>query len=145
MEIKSFTAADIKAAHVLWRSTKGVCNCDKCMELDSEMNLQKYMIRNPSSCFVAVDSGTLVGTILAGHDGRTGFIYRLTVSENCREQGIGKALVAASVKALKAEGVLTVVAFVLNDNPGGLIFWDKIGFCDDGRAVTLTHRIDKGE
>ena len=143
MEIKNFTLDYYTAARELWLNTEGVCNCNKCMELDSEQNLSRYLARNPASCFVAVQNGELIGTILAGHDGRTGFIYRLTVAQKYHKQGIGKALVEKSVEAIKKEGIPTVVAFVLRDNPGGIIFWDKLGFEDDGRAETLTYRINK--
>ncbi|MCL2694136.1 MAG: GNAT family N-acetyltransferase, partial [Oscillospiraceae bacterium] len=77
MNIREFTIADYEAAHSLWWNTKGVCNCEKCMKLDSRGNLEKYMARNPNTCFIAEADGKLVGTVLAGHDGRTGIIYRL--------------------------------------------------------------------
>jgi len=143
MTIREFTAADYKAAHTLWWNTKGVCNCDKCTELDSEANLGRFMKRNPNSCFIAEKDGTLVGTILAGHDGRTGLIYRLTVAEESREKGIGRALVEKSVEALKREGIMSVTAFVLKENETGNAFWEKIGFIDDGRAATRSLKLTR--
>jgi len=141
MIIREFASADIEAAHLLWRSTEGVCKCDKCTELDSRENLEKFMTRNPKSCFIAEIDGNIAGTILAGHDGRTGLIYRLTVSEECREKGIGKALVDRSVEMIKSEGIKVVVAFVLSENEGGNAFWEKIGFTEENMATTRRLRL----
>ncbi|MCL2638081.1 MAG: GNAT family N-acetyltransferase [Oscillospiraceae bacterium] len=141
MIIREFKPADIAAAHALWRSTEGVCNCEKCMFLDSEANLTKYMKRNPTSCFIAETDGKLAGTILAGHDGRTGLIYRLAVSKENRKKGLGRALVDKALEALKSEGIRSVLAFVLESNETGNIFWDKIGFKVGNDAVTRSMKI----
>jgi len=103
------------------------------MLLDTRENIEKYLTRNPAMSFVAVEEATyagekLVGAVLAGHDGRTGLIYRLTVAESYRERGIGRLLVEAAVAALKRAGITNVKAFVLSDNEGGKVFWEKSGF-----------------
>jgi ribosomal protein S18 acetylase RimI-like enzyme len=136
MKIKEFTAADHESAHKLWYGTTGVCTCDKCMSLDTRENVAKYLVRNPGMSFVAYDGDSLVGAVLAGHDGRTGLIYRLTVAESHRERGIGRDLVDASLNALKADGITNVKAFVLNENDDGKAFWEKQGFTELDRATT---------
>ncbi|MCL2634353.1 MAG: GNAT family N-acetyltransferase [Oscillospiraceae bacterium] len=141
MIIREFTLADHSAAFTIWQNTKGVCNCDKCMTLDKEEEIARFILRNPGMSFVAEQDGEVIGTVLAGHDGRTGIIYRLTVAEKIREKGIGKALVENAVKALKNEGLTTIKAFVLNDNDIGNIFWEKIGFKENDMAVTRVKRI----
>jgi len=143
--IKEFTIAHYEAANVLWYSTEGVCNCDKCMRLDSKENIGKYLKRNPGMSFVAVDSDSVVGTILCGHDGRTGLIYRLTVLPELHRKGVGKELVARSLEVLKKEGITAVKAFVLSDNEKGNAFWEKIGFKEFDIAVTRAKsiRLDK--
>ncbi|MCL1832763.1 MAG: GNAT family N-acetyltransferase [Oscillospiraceae bacterium] len=130
MIFRELTIADHESAHNLWYSTSGVCNCDKCMSADTVENLQKYLTRNPGMSFTALDGERLVGTVLAGHDGRNGMIYRLTVAEDCRERGIGRRLVELSLDALKANGINNVKIFVLNGNEEGNAFWEKLGFMD---------------
>ena len=134
--IREFEHADHDAAHELWKTAEGVCHCDICTQLNMKERIGKFLLRNPGCSFVAVCDGVVVGTILAGHDGRTGMIYRLAVSECSRKRGIGKRLVEASVKALKREELMVVNAFVLNENANANAFWDKIGFKVSGRAVT---------
>ncbi|MCL2071341.1 MAG: GNAT family N-acetyltransferase [Oscillospiraceae bacterium] len=134
--IKEFAITDYESALTLWQNTEGVCNCEKCTLLDSKENIEKFLNRNPGLSFIAVENGIVKGVVLAGHDGRTGIIYRLTVSEKLRENGIGKQLVEKAVNGLKHEGLTIVKAFVLKDNNGGNAFWDKIGFTENNTAVT---------
>ena len=141
MIIKEFTLSDYESVHALWYGTEGVCKCEKCTFLDSREQIEKYLLRNPAMSFIAVENGhnsedTVVGAILAGHDGRTGLIYRLTVAEEFRNRGIAGQLVEKSLEALKAEGLIAVKIFVLGDNDTGNAFWEKIGFKKFDIAVT---------
>ena len=139
--IKEFTLSEHDSAVALWKRTEGVCNCDKCMHFDSKEQLGKYFARNPGMSFVAIENNTVVGTILAGHDGRTGLIYRLTVAQELQRKGIGKQLVDKSVEALKQEGMKNIKIFVLNDNEGGNSFWGNAGFTDFTIASTRNKEI----
>nr|WP_242506154.1 GNAT family N-acetyltransferase [Bifidobacterium pseudolongum] len=48
----------------------------------------------------------MTGAILAGHDGRRGYIYHTAVNPAYRHQGIGTALVNAALHALANEGII---------------------------------------
>jgi ribosomal protein S18 acetylase RimI-like enzyme len=144
MTIREFTMNDYSEIHTLWYSTPGVCRCEKCILLDSRDNIERYLSRNCGMSFVAQDdesAGKLVGAVLAGHDGRTGIIYRLAVAERLHKRGIGRMLVEKAVAALKLEGITNVKAFVLCENNGGNTFWGKVGFELLEKAVTRTMEI----
>ena len=68
---------------------------------DSKEGLTRFLKRNPTSCFVAVEENIIVGTILCGHDGRRGYIYHAAVAEAHQGKGIGSALLEAALEALK--------------------------------------------
>ena len=127
MKIRVMTAGDYDAVWDLWMQTPG-------MGLnpidDSRAGIEKYLKRNPSSCFVAEEMGKLLGAILAGHDGRRGYIYHAAVASGCRGRGIGKQLVEHIMAALEAEGIqkAALVAFKTNDAGNG--FWERIGFTE---------------
>lgn len=125
MEIRLLTIDDYDAVYALWQSVPGVGlnNID-----DSRKGIERYLLRNPLTCFVAELDGSLAGCILAGHDGRRGYIYHLTVSRNHQRQGIGQALVAAALDALIAEGIAKVALVVFASNELGNEFWERIGF-----------------
>lgn len=71
---------------------------------DSRDGIAKYLARNPTTCFVDERDGRITGVIIAGHDGRRGYIYHTAVSPDHRHQGIGTALVEAALHALTDEG-----------------------------------------
>lgn len=97
---------------------------------DSREGISRYLQRNPSTCFVAVEADAIVGVILAGHDGRRGFLYHLAVAENHRGQAIGSALLAKAVTALEAEGIHKASLVVKANNELGNIFWQAKGWTD---------------
>ncbi|MCO5228602.1 MAG: GNAT family N-acetyltransferase [Thermomicrobiales bacterium] len=125
MEIRGFTIDDYDAVYQLWQSVPGVGlnNID-----DSREGIERYLRRNPHTCFVAETDGALAGCILAGHDGRRGYIYHLVVSQEYQRQGVGKTLVHAALDALMAEGSAKVALVVFASNDAGNMFWEEVGF-----------------
>jgi N-acetylglutamate synthase len=121
------TAADYDLVYELWNWTPGVGlnSID-----DSRAGIQKYLLRNPTSCFVALESDVIIGSILAGHDGRRGLIYHMTVHPDNRRRGIGKALVDAALGALRTEGITKVLLVAMKSNTIGNNFWAALGFTE---------------
>ncbi len=137
--------SDYDQVYALWMSCKnmGLNNLD-----DSRDGIAKYLMRNPSSCFIAETEGTVIGVILAGHDGRRGFLHHLAVAENFRRRGIASALLDHSLAALKSEGINKTALVVFKRNDTGNTFWEKQDFTvrDDlfyrNRTLTEMIRID---
>lgn len=125
IKLRNMTINDYEAVYDLWISTPGMGlnNLD-----DSKEGIEKYLKRNPTSCFVAVIRGEIIGVILAGHDGRRGFIYHTAVHIAHRNQGVARALVANAMNALELEGVYKVALVVFDENKIGNEFWEKLGF-----------------
>lgn len=125
MEIRQMCIDDYDRIYDLWIHTPGMGlnNLD-----DSWEGIAAYLKRNPNTCFVAEGEGALVGVILAGHDGRRGFIYHTTVHPDYRSQGIGRCLVEHALKALEKEGIHKVALVVFARNEGGNAFWERMGF-----------------
>lgn len=118
------TADDYDSVAKLWTNSSGVgVNSD-----DSKENISKYLQRNPNTSFVAVESGEIVGAILAGHDGYRGFIHHTAVSSSHRGVGIGTNLVKAAVDAIRNDGINKVVLVAFKTNTLGNNFWEKQGF-----------------
>lgn len=145
MPIRPMTARDYDQVYALWLSTSGMgLNTTD----DAREGIEKYLMRNPSTCFVAEEGEEIVGVILAGHDGRRGYIHHTAVKAAEREKGIGSALVEAAMGALKAEGIQKVALVVFGRNETGNRFWARRGFQarDDlvyrNRAIGSLTRID---
>ena len=124
MLIRKMTMEDYDAVYQLWISCTGMGlnNLD-----DSREGIQTFLDRNPETCFVAVQD-EIDGVILAGHDGRRGFIYHTAVRLEHRHQGIGSTLVSAAIHALEELGITKVALVVYEDNQAGNAFWEKQGF-----------------
>ena len=125
MIIRLMTIEDYEKVYQLWLSCAGMGlnNLD-----DSRNGIAKYLDRNPNTCFVAEKSDEIIGAIIAGHDGRRGFIYHTAVNSDLRNQGIATKLVDAAMAALKANGVNKVALVVFDRNEVGNEFWEKTGF-----------------
>ena len=125
MDIRQMTLDDYTAVYKLWCSCKGMGlnNLD-----DSQDGIACFLRRNPDTCFVAEESGQIVGVILAGNDGRRGYIYHTAVHPQYRRQGIATQLVEAALQALQRAGINKASLVVFADNEAGNRFWQKIGF-----------------
>src|SRR5690349_6147680 len=93
MIVRAFEPADIPAVRELWAATDGLGFGPG----DAPEDLVAFLARNPGCSAVAVDGERLVGALLAGHDGRRGFLYRLAVAGDCRRRGLARQLVRFSI------------------------------------------------
>ena len=143
--IRPMTIADYDGVYDLWISTPGMgLNTTD----DSREGIARYLRRNPTTCFVAEEAGRIVGVIIAGHDGRRGFIYHTAVRPECRKQGIATQLVEHAMAALEQEGIHKAALVVFERNALGNAFWERIGFEERtdlvyrNRSIHALERID---
>lgn len=123
--IRIMTAEDYDEVYDLWINTEGMGLNDLD---DSREGIERYLKRNPTTCFVAQEDNRIVGAIIAGHDGRRGYLHHTAVSKDYRRRGIAKALVESAVTALKKEGINKCALVVFERNELGNAFWEAIGF-----------------
>lgn len=131
--IRVMTINDYEQMIELWKRIEGM----GLRHLDDSFEgIERYLKRNTSTSFV-FEEEDIVGTILAGHDGRRGFIYHLAVDERHRNKGIGRELVNAAITGLKEESIYKVALVVFDKNVIGNDFWENLGF---ERRDDLTYR-----
>ena len=70
----------------------------------SIQNMNYYLDKEPGGCFVAIQDGIIVGTIITHVWGKVGWFGPLEVEAAQQGQGIGKALVQESLKYMKSRG-----------------------------------------
>ena len=145
MKIRKMLFSDYDSVYNLWLNMPGMgLNTTD----DSKEGIEKYLLRNPNTCFVAEKNDEIIGVILSGHDGRRGLIYHMAVKISEREQGIGSSLLECALEALKNEGIAKVYIMVFKNNEIGNAFWEKCGFTipDESlyraRNITSIERID---
>ena len=125
MNIRKMTIDDYQQVYDLWMACDGVGLNDID---DSRQGIERFLKRNPETCFVTEEDGKVVGVIMAGHDGRRGFIYHAAVNPVYRRQKIGHNLVNRALEAIRNEGIAKVALVVFNDNDAANQFWEKQGF-----------------
>ena len=116
---------DYDNVYSLWMSCvgMGLNNLD-----DSRSGIEKFLNRNPDTCYVAIDNDTIVVVIMGGNDGRRGYIYHTSVHPDYRKQGIGRKLVDTALDSLLKLGINKVALVVFDRNKAGNEFWEKMGF-----------------
>ena len=145
MNIRKMVINDYDEVYALWMSCAGMGlnNLD-----DSKEGIDKFLKRNPDTCFVAEYDSQIVGAIIVGNDGRRGYIYHTAVNPQYRKRGIARQLVETSIQGLKQCGINKVSLVVFDNNENGNAFWEKLGFTvrEDlvyrNKAITEMIRID---
>lgn len=127
LSIRLFTMADYPDLFALWNIQPGFDRGLRSID-DSEAGIAKFLQRNPSTCFVAEEDGKIIGGILAGHDGRRGYIYHAIVHPDYQRKGIGKLLADNACEALQAEGITKAGMLVFASNDQGNAFWESQGW-----------------
>ncbi len=143
METISFrplTLADYDAAKALWETTEGM----GLGESDSRCGIEKMLTLNPGLSFAGVDSAThqLIGTVLAGHDGRRATLYHLAVAKPFRRRGVGRQLVERAFEGLRREGIAKCNLLIFADNTEGRKFWQSLGWSERGDLVFMQRGVE---
>ena len=111
-ESKQVAIDDYDDLFELWNSTEQRKRALNSAD-DSCEGIERYLKRNPNTCFAAVRDGKIIGVILTGLDGRCGIIHHMCVHPEFRRMGIAAHLVSLAEEALKKEGIQKVFGLVL--------------------------------
>lgn len=123
--IRCMTMDDYDEVYALWMQCSGMGLNDLD---DSRDGIQRFLSRNPDTCFVAIKDAKAIGCILSGNDGRRGYIYHTAVHPGFRHQGIGKQLVQSVMESFDALNIHKAALVVFERNQNGNAFWEKLGF-----------------
>jgi ribosomal protein S18 acetylase RimI-like enzyme len=121
--VRSATEADEEAVVALWRA----CNLTVSYN-DPIADFRFARAREASDILVATDKATIVGSVMAGHDGHRGWLWYVAVDPARQKQGIGRALVRAAEDWLRHRGVPKVHLMVREANAAVIEFYAKVGY-----------------
>ena len=128
--IRPVVIGDYDEIYALWNSTDESRRALNTVD-DSREGIDRYLKRNPTTCFLAYteeDPRHVIGVILTGHDGRRGIIHHMCVHPAYRRMGIATRLVSEAEAALKGEGIQKVFGLVFKDNDTANAFWESQGY-----------------
>ena len=121
------TIEDYDEIFALWNSTEQSRRALNPVD-DSREGIERYLKRNPDTCFAAVSDDRIIGVILTGHDGRRAIIHHMCVHPDYRRMGIAAHLVSLAEDALKKEGIQKIFGLVFKDNEAANAFWEQQGY-----------------
>ena len=75
-------------------------------------------------------AGELVGTVIATHDSRRGWINRVAVHPAHRRQGIARRLIAAAEDVLHEQGIHIIAALIEPDNGTSLALFEAAEYIE---------------
>lgn len=116
--IRLMTTSDRDAVIALWLNAK----MDYAIE-----GFDALLKRNPETCLVAQVDQHIIGVACGAFDGRRGIIQSVTVHENYRGRGIGRALVLQTIAVLKNVGARVIRLFIYEKEAERLLpFYEKL-------------------
>jgi len=127
LEIRDFRIEDYDEVMDLW-AAGGLPL--KPQGRDSRENIARQ-IRLPNLRFLVAEEGEggrVIGTVLATHDGRKGWINRLAVDAELRKKGIGARLVRAAEQWLEGEGLDILACLIEDDNAVSMAVFERLGY-----------------
>lgn len=124
MEIDELRASDYDEAFALWSRIDGM----GLSGADRREAIERYLARNPGMSTAAREDGRVVATVLAGHDGRRGYLHHAAVDPAFRGRGLGRAVVQRSLERLRADGIERCHLFIFATNGSGQSFWRAVGW-----------------
>lgn len=107
---------------------------------DSRESIAKEMQGGNGLFIVAEIDAQPAGTILTTHDGRKGWINRLTVLPDYRNKGIGRALVEYAEEMLEQRGIGIFACMIEDYNSSSLEVFQKLGYIEFKGMHYLTKR-----
>lgn len=123
--IRRFTMTDYEQVIELWKEGKLPV---KPKGRDSRQEIERQIKLSQVIFLVAEHSGKVVGTVLATHDGRKGWINRLAVDLAHRRRGLGQKLVEQAEEELEKAGIRIFAALVEEDNTMSISLFKKMGY-----------------
>lgn len=124
MIIREMKIEDYEEVYKMWQiTTKRALS-----KADEKPQMERYLKHNSGMSQVAVIDGKIVGTVLAGHDGRRGFIHHMAVAPEYRRRRIGHALAEKAIKKIGEQGIDKTHIFCYQNNETGQSFWRDFGF-----------------
>jgi ribosomal protein S18 acetylase RimI-like enzyme len=131
MEIREYREDDGDRLRTFWLA----CGI-KIRPGDDDASLAAFAAHNPGLVLVAEEQRHLVGSALAGWDGRRGWLYHVAIHPDERRRGLGTQLVRTIEERLRERGCPKINLIVWEDNTRAMAFWVALGYT---RARTVEY------
>jgi ribosomal protein S18 acetylase RimI-like enzyme len=125
VRVREFQLSDYDALIGLW---KDVQLPYKPIGRDAREKIRDEIERQSTIFLVAETNGELVGSVLATHDGRKGWINRLAVAPDLRRRGVARQLLAEAENRLSDQGIEIIACLIEDWNVDSKQFFERAGY-----------------
>jgi ribosomal protein S18 acetylase RimI-like enzyme len=126
MKIRPYASGDESAVIALWQK----CNLTRPQN-NPKLDIERKLKVNPELFLVGLVEGKVVATAMGGYDGHRGWVYYLGVDPACQKKGLGRQMMEAIEKKIRAMGCPKINLQIRTDNLGAVKFYEKIGYKTD--------------
>jgi ribosomal protein S18 acetylase RimI-like enzyme len=130
LSIAEIEDADITDVIALWQR----CGSTRAWN-DPAGDIALARKESNSTVLLGRNDGTLVASVLVGHDGHRGWVYYVTVDPDHRFKGYGREIMTAAEDWLRARGIEKLQLMVRGDNPKVHAFYESLGYYDQERVI----------
>jgi ribosomal protein S18 acetylase RimI-like enzyme len=131
LTVRSAVAEDEHAVVALWRA------CDLVAPYNDPAADFRFAKSGPcSDVLLGVDdSGSIIGSVMVGHDGHRGWLYYVASGLASRGKGVGRLMVQAAENWLSQRGVVKAQLLVRETNTKVVSFYEHLDFETAPRVV----------
>lgn len=135
MVIRPYQEADEEQVIALWRECDLVVPWnDPAQDIARKLQVQRELF------LVGVIEGRIVATVMAGYEGRRGWLNLLAVTPDLQKQGLGRRIVEAAEEELRKLGCPKINLQVRTSNQAVIEFYQRLGYTMDN-VVSMGKRL----
>jgi ribosomal protein S18 acetylase RimI-like enzyme len=130
LAIAPIADADVQAVVELWQ------RCGLTRPWNDPSADIAFARRGPNSAIlVGRHGGSIVATVMVGHDGHRGWFYYLGVDPSLQGRGFGRVMTKAAEAWLTERGVAKAQLMVRADNDRVRAFYEALGYGEQERVI----------
>ncbi len=138
LDFRPIEDGDVEAVVDLW----GRCNL-LVPHNDPHRDIEAARRAADAELLVADVLGKVVASVMVGYDGHRGWVYYVAVDPGRRRKNVGRQVMAAAERWMKARGVPKAELMVRSTNERVRGFYDRLGWAEEPVHV-LSKRFDDG-
>jgi hypothetical protein len=130
LTIAPIADSDVAAVAALWQA------CELTRPWNDPAADIALARRGPNSAvLVGRDGGSIVASVLVGHDGHRGWVYYVAIDPEHRGKGHGREIMNAAEEWLRQAGIAKLQLMVRPDNTKVQAFYESIGYDEQERVI----------
>jgi len=130
MIIRPYAAHDFAAVTALWDATGISIHYN-----DPAKDIPRMLATHDCQLYVGTENDRVIASIMVGHEGHRGWLYKLAVLPEFQGKGLGRDLVQQAERWLVARGVPKVNLMIRDTNIKVRQFYQRLGYEVAARTV----------